>query len=796
MTNTNLEKFIGLNILNFSSQELKDLEKVTLKYHEFERNYKEKSRVALLPANTDVSFFKNGHRLKYGHTSYFSSILNCFFTNTKQISSLCALFNSTKDALFKPNEKENWNLTKELGLFYRLMGVLDSNHKDSDPKELESRLDALQATYIDMCEVKQHIKEVDAFEFLRFLLRYLDKTCAVIEYINKPTGDVKKRLSNFENTLGSFLKYYDLKLHQRTHCNLNQDHKFDTKITVSFLQLETQIQMTKHLFATTNPSTDSLYNSMAIALADYFLCKTTFGELSCSTCLDSKASSTSRMKIYTPPKMVIIKRNIFDEQNEKKGNIPKIKINCVLDLGTFMTDNAYNVQQEKGGIPTYVLRAICFHEGESAHDGYYTSLVRTSNHVWYRHDIARSTKVTDVQKYLFEYKYESNPSAEFSTINPYILFYALEDITNNSKLLQYNRDFDENLNLIPKHYQSLKENYEYNKDKRANISKLTVTRRTPGMKRPEHSNYNIQEEQQAKKSTRFEEDLDEQEPTTSTSSNLKRDKHSDYDMNYKQRMSKNSKLDAISDTDEMLHVPFTGGYNNPGTHCFINVIIHSLTSMRPLLSYITIFDRTHDHLISLNLSRIIEKFLQIIQINLNNHPDNLPSIQFVARQFKDCFKGNNINMNIDQQQDTHEAFERFLLYVNNWMNSILEASTDTNHLNDKDKFRNIFMIFAIEQYNCNHCNQVYERQDRVNGYGNGLQLNFARQKNIYESIDITLDEQVDDYTCQLPNCGLRNKTARKRSQFLELPSIMVLQLKLFEMDKDNVLFYNFFCIKV
>jgi hypothetical protein len=105
------------------------------------------------------------------------------------------------------------------------------------------------------------------------------------------------------------------------------------------------------------------------------------------------------------------------------------------------------------------------------------------------------------------------------------------------------------------------------------------------------------------------------------------------------------------------------------------------------------------------------------------------------------------------------------------------------------------MIFAIEQYNCNHCHQVYERQDRVNGYGNGLQLNFTRQKNIYESIDITLDEQVDDYTCQMPNCGLRNQTARKRSQFLELPSILTFQLKLFEMDKDNVLFKIFSVLK-
>jgi len=799
-------KISGINITNYPSQELEDLER---KYHKYREIIKKNSdfldsAVTLLPNRLDDTYFSHGLRTAYSHSSYFSSIINCLFTSKKQIKNLCNLFNKSNEILFKPIPDENWDLTDELGLFYRLMNVIDSIHKN-DKKQLETKMNHLYATCNDMCNRKnQSDKEVDPFEFLQFILEYIDKSFAVINFIISPSLDNCSRLTTFGKCLRSFLKYYEIKLQECTICNVNRNHQIDTHNTVSFIELEKEIALTKYLFDKGQPDKTAYYDTMAIAIADYFECRTNYGEYTCVSC-NALSSSTSKVNISNIPKMVVIKRNIFDK-GKKKDQIPKLKINLVLNLSVFMTPEAkvnYD-NYRNGGNFSYTLKAICFHEGETVHDSYYTTLVRTPKDIWYRHDIAKSAKIYDIQKYLYDYMYEQDPKAEFSTINPYLLFYSLEDITyENDLLIEYSK-FMDTLKLVPDVYKDSKKNHEFTtqtvlqqiqEQKKKSKSSIVITKKTDAKKRPEHSNYNLHAEQHESKSSRLDEDNgEESQPSTSK---LKRDKHSDYEMNEKERKTKSTKFETIIEmNNDMDYVPFSEGYNNPGTHCFIHVIIHSLTSMRPILHYCTFFDRTYDKIIrSGNICEIFESFMQLIDINVKNK--NLEYKDNAVRDFKRGFEkrtkfNDNIRMQISIQQDAHEAFERFIVFINNWMNFILAASPNPYNMEDENKLREFFKVTANEKYHCDHCNQVYERQDKE-GFGNGLQLDFTGHTTLQQSINSILDTQVDEYRCQMPGCNHLNKNARKETQFLSLPSILVLQFKLFSYDENgnvNILFIN------
>ena len=805
-------KISGIQITSFPSQELEGLEKKYHKYREIlkkNRHY-ETSNVTIL-TKIDDTHFSNGLRTKYSHSSYFSSIFNCLFTSRKQIKSLCDLFNKSNEILYKPIPDENWDLTDELGLFYRIMRVIDSIHRN-DKKQLDANMNQLYATCNDMCNRKNHEnKEVDAFNFLQFLLGYIDKSYAVIELIITPSNDNFTRLTTFGKCLGSFLKYYDIKLTERTVCNPKK-HQFDRQNTVSFIELEKEIALTKYLYEKTNPDKYSFYDSMAIAVCDYFACHTNYGQYTCVSCKKISAS-TSKIKISNIPKMVIIKRNIFDRE-QKMDKIPKLKVNCVLNLRTFMTVDTQGVYDQfaNGGNLSYTLRAICFHEGKTLHDSYYTTLVRTPKQIWYRHDIAKSEKINNIQKYLYEYKYEQDPEAEYSTINPYILFYGLEDITYNNEMQKENTRFMDNVDLVPKQYKDFAENHAFTtqrvlkqvqEQKKKTISSLVITKKTDAKKRQDHSNYDLQAEEHASKSTRLAEDNvdDDIQPTTSkttttttTTTNLKRDKHSEYEMNEKERKTKTTRHETIIDMNDMDNVPFSEGYANPGTHCFIHVIIHSLTSMRPILYYCTFFDQTYNDLVvDGNINEIFERFMQLININVTN--ENLNQKAAVVRSFKNCFQkqtkfGEDILMLIGIQQDAHEAFERFILFINNWMNFILHISPDPNHLRETNKLREFFQIIANEKFHCVQCNQVYERQD-AEGIGNGLQLDFSGHTTLYQSINSILDTQIDGYRCQMPGCNHPNTISRKETQFLSLPKILVLQFKLFSYDANgNVIIFT------
>ena len=387
----------------------------------------------------------------------------------------------------------------------------------------------------------------------------------------------------------------------------------------------------------------------------------------------------------------------------------------------------------------------------------------------------------------------------------------MEDITYNNEMQKENTRFMDNVDLVPKQYKDFAENHAFTtqrvlkqvqEQKKKTISSLVITKKTDAKKRQDHSNYDLQAEEHASKSTRLAEDNvdDDIQPTTSktttttTTTNLKRDKHSEYEMNEKERKTKTTRHETIIDMNDMDNVPFSEGYANPGTHCFIHVIIHSLTSMRPILYYCTFFDQTYNDLVvDGNINEMFERFMQLININVTN--ENLNQKAAVVRSFKNCFQkqtkfGEDILMLIGIQQDAHEAFERFILFINNWMNFILHISPDPNHLRETNKLREFFQIIANEKFHCVQCNQVYERQD-AEGIGNGLQLDFSGHTTLYQSINSILDTQIDGYRCQMPGCNHLNTISRKETQFLSLPKILVLQFKLFSYDANgNVIIFT------
>ena len=309
---------------------------------------------------------------------------------------------------------------------------------------------------------------------------------------------------------------------------------------------------------------------------------------------------------------------------------------------------------------------------------------------------------------------------------------------------------------------------------------------------------------------------------TTENKGIKRQEHSDYNLAFKDmkesKQSKSFKTPEKSKVtkqkssktitrivDHRSFSMFTSGIRNRGNECYLNSMLQAFFSLEALLTKFSIFDHFWTLIVSANPEEVeispVDEYSYFIQILTNNqimhelarnnqsYLDLQRGITSSLNNFKACFY-NNQEMTGQKwlsgtQQDTQEAIVKYIEYIDKYFNTCLIWNFENMQLTDnlssglfENALTNLFKYRFKVEFECKTCHACITHS-RADDFSFGIEVHPHEYtcKNVLESIQGQIHTQPPDYRCERCN-NTGNVLCQK--QYYESPPILMMHCKIFE----------------